>query len=311
MTGQQTDSEPIFSFDIFGDAATRGYLRIIGATNIRSELRMLERRSYLANRRDAVDMLDAQPNITYRHVLDTHRILFADVYPTWAGTPRTIAVGIVDVVFCPPEDIEAFAQDTLGKAGDRREMLTNPGAIFVDLAHIHPFLDGNGRTLTTVHTVLAERAGITIRWDQIDRAVFLGALTHDLTNRGDNMVETVIAGHVPLATNTRSQAAQSIDTQLDNTFPGISGDDQPQGIFLKPLAQHLASNRRNYPDDPTLNGIRTGVITHLPLRATVRVLHTHRIDPDPIFTSHQTKAMRELGYRIGQELPAPDRDRSR
>jgi cell filamentation protein len=56
-------------------------------------------------------------------------------------------------------------------------MKAKPGEIIGYLAYGHPFLDGNGRTIMTVHSVLAQRAGFSIDWSATKKDAYLDALT--------------------------------------------------------------------------------------------------------------------------------------
>jgi cell filamentation protein len=44
----------------------------------------------------------------------------------------------------------------------------------------HPFLDGNGRTIMTVHSVLTQRAGFSIDWSATTKDAYLDALTEEI-----------------------------------------------------------------------------------------------------------------------------------
>jgi cell filamentation protein len=61
-------------------------------------------------------------------------------------------------------------------------MRERPGHIMGSLAHAHPFLDGNGRTIMVLHAELAYRAGISIDWGQTDKTDYLMALTKELND---------------------------------------------------------------------------------------------------------------------------------
>jgi cell filamentation protein len=61
-------------------------------------------------------------------------------------------------------------------------MCEQPGHIMGSLAHAHPFLDGNGRTIMVLHAELAYRAGISIDWFQTDKTDYLIALTKELND---------------------------------------------------------------------------------------------------------------------------------
>ncbi|MGA7071562.1 hypothetical protein [Bradyrhizobium sp.] len=50
------------------------------------------------------------------------------------------------------------------------------------LAYAHPFLDGNGRTIMTVHSVLAQRSGFSIDWSATKKEAYLDALTKEIEN---------------------------------------------------------------------------------------------------------------------------------
>lgn len=55
-----------------------------------------------------------------------------------------------------------------------------PGYILGLLAHAHPFLEGNGRTIFLVHHEMLARTNRHLAWDEIPRDAFIGALTEEL-----------------------------------------------------------------------------------------------------------------------------------
>ena len=61
-------------------------------------------------------------------------------------------------------------------------MIARPGCVIGHLAFGHPFLDGNGRTILTVHSIMAQRAGISVDWSATDQATYLDALTEEIEN---------------------------------------------------------------------------------------------------------------------------------
>jgi cell filamentation protein len=65
---------------------------------------------------------------------------------------------------------------------DKDHMKARPGEIMGYLAYGHPFLDGNGRTIMTVHSVLAQRAGFSIGWSETTKDSYLDALTKEIEN---------------------------------------------------------------------------------------------------------------------------------
>ncbi len=60
------------------------------------------------------------------------------------------------------------------------------------IAHAHPFLEGNGRTILTVYAELCRRGGFHIRWEEIDKDTFLRTLTDELLKPGSGMNELLL-----------------------------------------------------------------------------------------------------------------------
>jgi cell filamentation protein len=75
------------TFDVFGDFETRGYLRNSEGLKDLAQVKRLEHRVFLRNLEFAVEYLKRVEPITYQNVLDTHKILFHDLY-RWAGQDR-------------------------------------------------------------------------------------------------------------------------------------------------------------------------------------------------------------------------------
>jgi cell filamentation protein len=184
--------------DPFGDYATEGYLRNVYKEKDLSIIGHLETAAFEDHVHDAVEFLRAQSSIEYSHITETHRILFESVYP-WAGRDRletaphlAIARGGYSTLFSHPAAIRKAVDVALHKAGDAEYFLSHPGEIFGYLAHAHPFLEGNGRTILTVFTDLTRRCGFHISWEEIDKARFLDLLTKELLEPGKHMDSLVI-----------------------------------------------------------------------------------------------------------------------
>jgi cell filamentation protein len=177
-------------FDPFGDFESRGYLRNKAGHKELGAVKEDEHGAFLENLPSAVEHLSKPDRLTYEDVLDTHKILFGDAYP-WAGQDRqataphiAIAKGNRTDLFAHPR----FAQDAIHYAlrlgHDQAFMAARPGEVMGYLAHGHPFLDGNGRTLMVVHIELAHRAGISIDWSRTEKVAYLEALTRELDRPG-------------------------------------------------------------------------------------------------------------------------------
>ena len=221
-------------FDPFGDHDTRGYLRNFAGEKDPARIKRIEHHAFAANVLTALIALHRLPAIDYTAVLNTHRTLFGSVYP-WAGQDRlTTAPGIAIAkgghadLFAHPRDSHRAADYALSMANDPAKMRMRPGEIFGALAHSHPFLDGNGRTLLTVHADLTRRAGFHIEWQNIDKASFLTALTEELREPGQAM-DRLLAGHFRPGMMPLSQTVERLTSNpgltttnpLPNSGPGF------------------------------------------------------------------------------------------
>ncbi len=142
---------------------------------------------------EAFAQLTKRKHLEYSDVLSTHRILFDAVYP-WAGQDRKqvapdIAVSKGDVLFSHPDDIRNAIDVALKNGQDKAFMAAKPGEVMGYLAYGHPFLDGNGRTIMVVHSVLAQRAGFSIDWSKTDKIDYLRALTKELEAPGKGILD--------------------------------------------------------------------------------------------------------------------------
>lgn len=220
-------------FDPFGDYETRGYLRNFAVEKNPERVRRLEHHAFAANVLPALTMLQGAPRVGYNELLDTHRRLFGSVYP-WAGQDRavlapTIAIarsGVADL-FAHPGDVRRAAEYGLGMARDPVAMRARPGEVFGLLAYAHPFLEGNGRTLMTVHADLARRAGLHIAWQDIAKADFLAALTAELRQPG-RALDALLGPHIRPGPLPTAQAAGGLSTNpgltsVSRSKPGPSG----------------------------------------------------------------------------------------
>ncbi|QLH72843.1 Fic/DOC family protein [Rhodopseudomonas palustris] len=181
------------TFDPFGDFDTQGYLRNFEKEKDLGIVRRLEHTSFTTGLPEAFAHLAQVDLIQYDHVLDTHRILFDAIYP-WAGEDRMqtaplLAVSKAGVLFAHPADIRSAVDYALEHGQDRDFMAARAGEVMGYLAYGHPFLDGNGRTIMVIHSVLSQRAGFSINWAKTDKTEYLRALTKELETPGKGILD--------------------------------------------------------------------------------------------------------------------------
>lgn len=178
------------TFDPFRDFDSRGYLRNLFGSKDVLEIKALEYSFFQINVEKAINDLAKAKFIEYKHVLGIHKTLFGDLYP-WAGQDRSITSPDINIskgeytaMFAQPPYIRRVTDYALDLGRDPNVMREQPGYIMGSLAHAHPFLDGNGRTIMVLHTEMAYRAGISIDWAQTDKTAYLTALTTELNDPG-------------------------------------------------------------------------------------------------------------------------------
>jgi cell filamentation protein len=157
--------------------------------------------------------------VGHPHVLETHRRLFDSVYP-WAGQDRLENAPHLRIVkaghrelFALPDSIRIAAEYALQLSRDKAFLREHPGQVFGYLAHAHPFLEGNGRTILTVYAELARRAGFHVLWEEIEKDLFLRTLTEELLRPGSAMDALVLPYVRPGALSVR-RAAGGLDVNF-------------------------------------------------------------------------------------------------
>jgi cell filamentation protein len=184
------------TFDPFGDFATEGYLRNFEKEKDLAIVKRAENASFTTGLDDAFAHLARSKVLAYDDVLKAHGILFGPVYP-WAGQDRTrtapkLTIRKGTVIFANAPEIAAAVDFALRKGQDKDYMKARPGEIMGFLAYGHPFLDGNGRTIMTVHSVLAQRAGFSIDWSITRKEAYLDALTREIENPSQGHLDTYL-----------------------------------------------------------------------------------------------------------------------
>jgi cell filamentation protein len=208
-------------FDPFGDFATEGYLRNVEKEKDLDIVKRLEHTSFTTGLNEAFAALGKSRRFSYSDVLQTHGILFNAVYP-WAGPDRlsiapTLSVRKGSVIFANPSEIRPAVEFALRKAQEKAYLRAHPGEIMGHLAFGHPFLDGNGRTIVTVFSALAQRAGFSVDWSATDKDAYLDALTKEIDAPSKGHLDNYMGQFIRERIAYEELAAQIIKA------PGIDG----------------------------------------------------------------------------------------
>jgi cell filamentation protein len=200
-------------FDPFNDFDNRGYLRNFFGSKDIPKVKALEDASFQGNIERAINTLAAIDFIEYKHVLDIHKTLFGEVYP-WAGQDRsTTAPGInisktgYNAMFAQSQYIRRVTEYALEQSRDLNLMVEQPGYILGALAHAHPFLDGNGRSILVLHAEMLYRAGISIDRIKTEKTAYLIALTTELNDSGQGHLDHYLEPFICSAIDPQQSAS--------------------------------------------------------------------------------------------------------
>lgn len=94
-------------------------------------------------------------NFDIEHLLNIHKFIFNEIYP-FAGEFRTCTMQ-KNTMFLNPDQIENYLKETLNEMNNVfnqdissiQEFAFKLGSYYYDLIYIHPFREGNGRTIRT------------------------------------------------------------------------------------------------------------------------------------------------------------------
>jgi len=186
-------------------------------------------------------------NFDLSHLKAIHKKLFSDVYP-WAGQIRTVDISKGDSRFAHHGRIEAEAKkltDQLNREQNLRGLSAErfsqrAGYYMGELNVIHPFREGNGRTLREYIGQIAKEAGYEIRWGGIDRKDMTQASIEAYQGSSERMARLIREN---LVDRDRQQALQRASDGLGKPDADIREPQQGQkytGKVLAVIDRHVA-----------------------------------------------------------------------
>lgn len=114
-------------------------------------------------------------------LMNIHRFLFEDIYP-FAGLVHREQISKGDTMFYPPHLIgqeldKVFAKlhDKMLQNTDRKRQIDHLSYIMSELNIIHPFREGNGRSIRELIRCMALHYGFTLNWSRVDWDTMLDA----------------------------------------------------------------------------------------------------------------------------------------
>ena len=109
--------------------------------------------------------------------LSLHKQLFNSIY-AWAGQLRTVEISKGTTSFARAQYLQSslqelfrqFAVDNQGVFSNKETLVEKLAYYYGELNVLHPFREGNGRTIRTFLSLVADRQGYYIAWDEMDAA---------------------------------------------------------------------------------------------------------------------------------------------
>lgn len=113
---------------------------------------------------------------TINHLLRIHRFLFEDVYP-FAGHIRREQISKGETLFFPPDLIKLELRRVFGEIHETgmlqekkpQSQIQHLSHVMAELNIIHPFREGNGRSIREFIRCMAQVYGLTLNWGNADQ----------------------------------------------------------------------------------------------------------------------------------------------
>jgi len=225
-------------FDPFGDFEQRGYLQNSGGFKDPARITRIETASFKQNVDKAVADLSKSP-LNYQSVLDTHKTLFKDAYPTWAGKDRAetapdlrVTRGGMASDFAHPDDIKPLVNYALDMSQNH-----SAGKVYTLLAYAHPFLDGNGRTIMLVQDEVMRRQDKHIEWGAMDKGEYLKTLTQELKKPDEGIMDDYLDRYVKDGALTPQESADKIQANDLGRPAKIEEPSTMDALLSSPIGQ--------------------------------------------------------------------------
>ena len=141
---------------------------------------------------------------TKAQLMNIHRFLFEDIYP-FAGHIRREQISKGDTMFFPPHLIGQELDKVFSKLHsekmmhekDRKHQIEHLSYIMSELNIIHPFREGNGRSIRELIRCMALHYGFSLDWSCVDRDTMLDAAIRSVVDDRafcDVIVKCVVEG---------------------------------------------------------------------------------------------------------------------
>jgi cell filamentation protein len=128
-------------------------------------------------------------NFSKAHLMNIHKFIFEDIY-SFAGKIRREQISKADTKFYPPNLIDReldkvfdkIKEKNMLRETDDEKVFDNLAYVMAELNIIHPFREGNGRSIREFIRLMAKRMGYDLNWGNVDREELLEASISSVDN---------------------------------------------------------------------------------------------------------------------------------
>ncbi len=121
-------------------------------------------------------------NFSKSHLMNIHKFIFEDIY-FFAGKIRREKISKANTMFYPPNLIDReldkvftkIKEEKMLKETDEEKAFDNLAYVMAELNIIHPFREGNGRSIREFIRLMAKCMGYDMNWGNVDKEELLEA----------------------------------------------------------------------------------------------------------------------------------------
>ena len=121
-------------------------------------------------------------NFSKSHLMNIHKFIFEDIY-FFAGKIRREQISKANTMFYPPNLIDReldkvftkIKEEKMLKETDEEKAFDNLAYVMAELNIIHPFREGNGRSIREFIRLMAKCMGYDMNWGNVDKEELLEA----------------------------------------------------------------------------------------------------------------------------------------
>ncbi|WP_042318135.1 Fic family protein [Dickeya dadantii] len=150
-------------------------------------------------------MIDKRKKINESTIIECHKALFGKIYD-WAGSYRSHEVVVgdrerptiehADIKTSLKKSLRQCQENELAKIKNRNDLINKIVVLHAELAWIHPFQDGNGRTIRLFLQIISATMGYNLNIEEIDgslkkKKAYHYAVRRAIHNRKNNLIALI------------------------------------------------------------------------------------------------------------------------